>query len=136
MSSRFPESFMRLQVAVLVLAAQVQPPFGGEPDARKTIDRGLKFVAEDAVAWKAERKCASCHHIPLAIWTLNEAQRHGYAVDDKALTELTAWAVAKDDPANVNPKQSPRTDVIVNQTPLMLALAFEAGNLKDPATRD
>jgi hypothetical protein len=127
---------MRLSVAAFVLAALAIGAPAAEPDARKTIDRGLKFIAEDAVAWKTERKCSSCHHIPMAIWTLNEAKKSGYAVDDKAAAELTAWAVAKDDPAKVNPKQSQRKEITVNQTPLMLALGFEAGNLKDPATRD
>ena len=127
---------MRLAVAVLVLAALAQPLSAAEPDVRKVINGGLKFLADDAVAWKADRNCSSCHHIPMAIWTLNEAQRRGYAVDDKAAAELTAWVVAKDDPAKVNPKQQERKEVIVNQTPLMLALGFEAADPKDPAARD
>jgi squalene cyclase len=49
---------------------------------------------------------------------------------------LTAWVLAKDDTAKVSPKQPERKDVTVNQTPLMLALAFEAGDPKDPALRD
>ena len=127
---------MRLSVAVLVLAAMAQTLHAAEPGARKTIDGGLKFLAEEAAAWKAERKCSSCHHAPMAIWTLNEAKRRGYTVDDKAVAELTAWVLAKDDPAKVNPKQPERKEVIVNQTPLMLALGFEAGDSKDPVTRD
>jgi hypothetical protein len=127
---------MRLPIAVFVVAVLVNALPAAEPGVRKTIDQGLKFIAEDAVAWKTERKCASCHHIPMAIWTLNEAKRRGYAAADKAVAELTAWALAKDDPAKVNPKQNERKQIIVNQTPLMLALGFEAGNLKDTATRD
>jgi hypothetical protein len=122
--------------AFVVLVALAHAAQAGEPDARGAIDRGLKFLAEDAVAWKADRKCSSCHHAPMAIWTLNEAKRGGYAVEDKALAELNAWVLAKDDPAKVSPKQPDRKDVFVNQTPLMLALAFETGDPKDPATRD
>jgi hypothetical protein len=127
---------MRLPLTFLALTALTQAVPADEKDTRKTIDGGLKFLADEAVAWKADRKCASCHHIPMAIWTLNEGKQRGYAVDDKALAELSAWALAKDDPAKVNPKQQERKQVHVNQTPLMLALGFEAGDLTDPATRD
>lgn len=127
---------MRLLVAFLIFAALAQPLPAAELDARKAIDAGLAFLAEDATNWKEDRKCASCHHIPMVIWTLNEAKQRGYAVDDKARTQLTAWVVAKDDPAKVNPKQPERKEIIVNQTPLMLALGFEAGDLTDAATRD
>ena len=76
---------MRPTVAVLVLAALVGSLPAAEPDVRKTIGGGLKFLAEEAVAWQAERKCSSCHHIPMTIWALNEAKRRGYVVDDKAV---------------------------------------------------
>jgi hypothetical protein len=127
---------MRVPVALLLLTGVVQASAAAEPNARKTIDEGLKFLAEDAVAWKEDRKCASCHHIPMAIWTLNEARQRGYTIDDKARTKLIAWALAKDDPAKIDPKQPERKDVIVNQTPLMLALGFAAGDMKDSVTRD
>src|SRR5437762_3011454 len=65
-SRRPPEVPMRRAVAVIVLAALAQPLSAAEPDARKVIDGGLKFLAESAVAWKADRKCSSCHHIPMA----------------------------------------------------------------------
>src|SRR6476646_6758365 len=66
------------------------------PTTRDTIDRGLAFLAEDGLAWKEARKCASCHHIPFTIWALSEGKKQGYAVDETALAELTAWVVAKD----------------------------------------
>src|SRR5262249_41082858 len=31
-------------------------------DVQATLDRGLAFLAKDAVAWREEHKCASCHH--------------------------------------------------------------------------
>src|SRR5262245_14893437 len=127
---------MRLLVSVFLLAAFTGAMPAAEPDTRKAIDSGLKFLAEDTVAWKSERKCSSCHHIPMTIWALNEAKRDGYAVDEKALAELTAWVTAKDDPAKVNPKQENRKQIFVNQTPLMLALGFEAAAPKDSVARD
>jgi hypothetical protein len=74
------------------------------PDVKETINRGLTFLAEDGLVWKGARRCASCHHVPFAIWALSEGKKQGYAVDEKALAELTAWSVAKDDPAKLFPK--------------------------------
>lgn len=127
---------MRIPAIIAVLVALAPATRAAEPEARGAIDRGLKFLAEDATAWKAERKCASCHHVPMAIWALNEAKKRGYAADEKALAELTAWVLAKDDPAKVNPKQKERPTVNVNQTPLMLSLGFAAGDLKAASVRD
>lgn len=72
----------------------------------------------------------------MALWSLNEGKKLGYAVDDKAIAELTQWVLAQDDPAKVFPKQAPQKEIFANQTPLMLALAFEAGDTKSDAGRD
>ena len=131
------------------------------PDVRAAIDKGLEFLAKEGTAWKTERKCSSCHQIPMALWSLSEAKNLGYSVDEKAITELTQWVVAQDDPAKVFPKPPPKveapktdspkteapkaetpkpealkTETNVNQTPLMLALAFEAGDAKSDAGRE
>src|SRR5262245_51362131 len=112
---------MRLPATALALVALTPAARPAEPDARKAIDDGLRFLAKDALAWKADRACASCHHAPMALWALNEAKARGYAADEKAAAELAAWVVAKDDPAKVNPKQTPRAEANANQAPLMLA---------------
>ena len=36
----------------------------------------------------------------MTLWSLNEAKKQGYAVDEKALADLTAWVLAKDDPTS------------------------------------
>jgi hypothetical protein len=33
------------------------------------------------------RKCAACHHAPLPLWALGEAERQGYAIDRKFLAD-------------------------------------------------
>lgn len=130
---------MRL-FAPLVILALVSAAVRGEegaPDAKAAIDRGLEFLAKDALTWKAERKCASCHHGPMAIWTLNEARQRGFGGNEPAVAELTAWIVAKDDPARVFPNQGAAQDpIIVNQAPLMLALGFGAAAVPDGAAPD
>jgi squalene-hopene/tetraprenyl-beta-curcumene cyclase len=95
------------------------------PDVTATVGRGLAFLTKDSLAFKERKKCAECHHAPFTIWALNEGKRRGYAVDEKALAELTAWAAAKDIPAKTPPKQGP---IDVNEAPLLLALGVEAGD--------
>ncbi|MCW5556496.1 MAG: hypothetical protein KIT22_01415 [Verrucomicrobiae bacterium] len=58
---------------------------------RGAIDRGLTFLARDAVAWKAEHNCSSCHHAALVVWAMNEAKGRGHAPDDAVLGDLTRW---------------------------------------------
>src|SRR5262249_27966464 len=38
-------------------------------------------------AWLNTRKCAACHHVPLTLWALGEAERHGYAIDSKFVAD-------------------------------------------------
>src|SRR5262249_18752820 len=80
--------------------------------------------------WKESRRCASCHHTPFTVWALGEGKQRGYPVDEKALAELSAWVVARDDPAKLFPKQPAPAHEAVNEAPLLLALGREAGNAK------
>ena len=109
----------------------------GEPstESRATVDRSLAFLAKEALAWKEQRKCASCHHAPMGIWSLNEAKKRGYTIDEKAVTDLTAWVLSKDDPAKVFSKVDPK-DKFTNETVLLLSLGIGAGAIGDEATRD
>ncbi len=60
-----------------------------DSDVRTTIDRGLAFLAKDAVAWQEKYNCASCHHAAITIWALSEAKDRGFAVDEAVLADLT-----------------------------------------------
>ena len=55
------------------------------------IQRGLTFVAKDAMAWKSKHNCVSCHHAALAIWSLREARQRGHSINEPVLAELTKW---------------------------------------------
>jgi len=57
------------------------------------IDRGLAFLTKDALAWKDEHHCASCHHASLVVWAMREAKRRGHAVDEPVLADLTKWLI-------------------------------------------
>lgn len=59
--------------------------------ARKSIDRSLTFLQQDAAKWRTERGCATCHHGAMSIWALSEAKAQGYTIDPVALADITQW---------------------------------------------
>jgi Squalene-hopene cyclase C-terminal domain len=117
---------MRRLSAIVALVLLPTGAAGADPapDVKETVNRGLAFLAKDNLAWKEKRQCAECHHAPFTIWALNEGKERGYRVDEKALADLTAWAVARDVPA----RAAKQTDL--NEAPLLLALGIEAGGAK------
>jgi hypothetical protein len=76
-------------------AADEKRPKPGRIDA--AIDRGLAFLTKDALAWKSEHKCASCHHASLVIWSMREAKHRGHSIDDAVLADLTKWVAESGD---------------------------------------
>jgi hypothetical protein len=76
---------------------------------QRTIERAIDYTQTESAAWLNTRKCAACHHVPLVIWSLCEAERRGYAIDREFVTdtvEATVGSPAKlissklfDDPA-------------------------------------
>lgn len=73
------------------LALPVRPP--PEAGPRTAARRALAFVTRDGQRWIREQRCASCHHAPLFIWSLGEAERRGFPVDRAALDRITEAAV-------------------------------------------
>ena len=45
-----------------------------EEEVRQAIERSLPYLAREGESWMEERGCVSCHHVPLMIWSHNEAQ--------------------------------------------------------------
>jgi hypothetical protein len=94
-------SDMRVFLAIVVwllsavASAQDAPPKRAEVDA--TIERGLAFLVKDALAWKKQHNCASCHHAGLVILSMREAKQFGRAVDEAVLAELTKWVAESGD---------------------------------------
>ena len=66
-----------------------------ERQAHQAVQRGIGFLEKEGLAWMRKQQCASCHHIPLMVWALNEARGRGFQVDEKALGEVTSWALAE-----------------------------------------
>ncbi len=79
----------------LVLLSAVLPtqaPTAPTPDqVRQTIRRSVPFLEKEGAAWIKGRKCMSCHQVPSMIWGLNQARRHGVAVDAAQLETATQW---------------------------------------------
>ena len=59
--------------------------------AGKVIERGLSFLVNDAVAWRKERGCATCHHGTMTVWALSEAKQQGYTVAAEILADNVQW---------------------------------------------
>lgn len=84
-------------IAVLVPAlCLLRPASAGEPNSipptmpdqvRQAVERSIEYIQAESAAWLSTRKCAACHHAPLVIWALGEADRQGHAVDQNFLTE-------------------------------------------------
>lgn len=68
------------------------------------LDRGLAFLAKDAVAWKEKHKCVSCHHAGMVVWAMNEAKASGAKVDEPVLADLTKWIAESGDGRADGPK--------------------------------
>jgi hypothetical protein len=98
------------------------------------IDRGLAFLAKDAVAWKNEYKCVSCHHAGLVVWSMREAKQRGHAVNEPVLAELTTWVAGSGDGKTGVPRPEgiPRA---LNEKAISLALALEADPAPDATTQ-
>jgi hypothetical protein len=84
--------------AALVLALVLSPLAGAvEPassaatpqQVRQTVDRAVGYLQAESAAWLNTRKCAACHHVPLALWALSEADRQGYSIDRKYVADTT-----------------------------------------------
>jgi hypothetical protein len=54
---------------------------------RQTVDRAIGYLQTESAAWLSTRKCAACHHVPMTLWALAEAERQGYAIDKQFVAD-------------------------------------------------
>lgn len=66
-------------------------PASSAPRVRKAVERGLEFLVQDAVDWRTERKCATCHHGAMTVWALSEAKDRGFAIPGDRLADQSNW---------------------------------------------
>src|SRR6266446_281832 len=61
------------------------------PQPHKVIERGLAFLEKDALKWRKERGCATCHHGTMTVWALSETKSQGYGVGVEFLADTVQW---------------------------------------------
>jgi len=55
---------------------------------RETIERAIGYEQAESADWMSTRQCAACHHLPTVLWSLNEAERYGYLIDKRYVTDM------------------------------------------------
>src|SRR5262245_1618797 len=56
-------------------------------EAGQTMGRGLTSLEKDALAWRMEHQCVTCHHGTMTVWALSGAKSRGYAVKPETLAD-------------------------------------------------
>lgn len=67
----------------------VSIPTSTPQQIQQTVDRAISYLQTESASWLKTRKCAACHHVPMPLWALGEAERQGYAIDTKYVLETT-----------------------------------------------
>lgn len=62
-------------------------PGATRPQVHQAVDRAITYLQAESAAWLRTRKCAACHHVPLPLWALGEAERQGYAIDRQFVSD-------------------------------------------------
>lgn len=99
------------------------------PDqVHQAVDHSLKYLRTQSADWLKTRKCAACHHVAFPLWAMNEAERHGYAIDKKFVVETfenTLGSREKMIAAKLlfAPGAKPDTRPGLNMGPLLMAFA-------------
>jgi Squalene-hopene cyclase C-terminal domain len=55
--------------------------------AQQTVDRAIVYLQTESASWQKTRKCAACHHLPMPLWAMNEAEKQGYVIDKKFVSD-------------------------------------------------
>lgn len=75
-------------LACLLVGAGVDDAKPSPADVRRAVEASLVYLQDEALDWLRDRKCASCHHAPMAIWASEEARARGFSVDREILDDL------------------------------------------------
>jgi hypothetical protein len=123
-----------LAVGLVVLIPLSAHAADGAADGDAVIDRGTAFLVKDALAWKKEHNCVSCHHAGLVVWALREAKQAGRTVDEPVLADLTKWLAESGSGRTGVPRPEGRPRAF-NAKAVYFALALGADREPDEASR-
>jgi hypothetical protein len=62
-------------------------PRASKEKVHQAVERAIGYLQTESAAWLSTRKCAACHHAPMPLLALGEADRQGYTIDKKYFTE-------------------------------------------------
>jgi hypothetical protein len=103
------------------------------PSVKPAIPRALDFLARDAVAWRTEHNCSSCHHAAMVVWAMNEAKARGHGVDEVVLGDLTEWLTQAGEGKTGLPRPEGRPRAL-NTKAVYYALALDS--VPDPGSKE
>lgn len=114
-----------------VTAARSEP----KPDPAPAAQKALDWIQQDAVKWRKEKTCASCHQGVMTLWVMAEAKSRGYAIAPEALAETAKWS--KERIAGIDLPRDTRMGWNMLSTPaLYFALMAHAIPNQDVVTAD
>jgi len=89
-TSWFAAVLLGLCLSRLALAEEpASNPPAGPQQVQQAVDRAIGYLQTESAAWWNTRRCAACHHLPMPLWALIEAERQGYAIDKKFVADTT-----------------------------------------------
>ena len=92
MARTFSLAWFLLGLCLSRPALAVEPtsiPRATTQQVHQTVDRAIGYLQTESAAWLKTRKCAACHHVPMPLWALSEAERQGYAIDKQFVADTT-----------------------------------------------
>jgi hypothetical protein len=78
-------------------AVSIASPSATTEQGQQTVDRAIGYLQAESAAWLSTRKCAACHHAPMPLWALIEAERQGYAIDRKFVSDTVESLLGSSD---------------------------------------
>jgi squalene-hopene/tetraprenyl-beta-curcumene cyclase len=79
-----------------------------------------------------DRNCASCHHLPMMIWSLREAKTNGISIDDEVLAKAIEWTLSSKVEATTFPKAEKPEQDRVSMAAAYIALALAGSDSGPP----
>ena len=87
-TASFAVFFLGLCLSRLALADEpASVPCATPQQVQQTVERAIGYLQTESAAWLNTRKCAACHHVPMVLWALGEAERQGYAIDQQFVAD-------------------------------------------------
>ncbi len=80
--------FLGLCLSQAAMGDEPAPIPAATPEqVHQAVERAIPYLQAESGNWLNTRKCAACHHAGMPFWALSEADRQGYPIDKKYLTD-------------------------------------------------